>query len=153
MYLSLQRPQQAIRESSGQMNPTQPNVRLGILLVAVAIGVGVMVHLHPEGLHAPAWVAYTGAAAFGLAGLCFIAEALGLRQVNRWLACVLLAVMTVVPGWIGFGAGARQCTVASAGVRSVGSGAGCRVPFGLAAVVCALMFLAALRRALRPEPA
>ena len=135
------------------MSTTQPTVRFGLVFVAMGIAAGVMMHLHPEKLHAPAWVAYTSAAVFCLAGLSIIAQALGMRGVNRWLACVLLGVMTLIPGWIGFVGGPRQCSAFAPGARSAASGAGCRLPFGLAAVLCAMIFLVALRRALRPSPA
>lgn len=135
------------------MSTTRPSIQLGVVLLAAAAALAVLVHLHPEKLRAPAWVAFAAAALLAFGGLSTVALALGLQQVNRWLTCVLLAGMTLVPGWIAFGAGSRQCTVASVGGRSAGSEAVCRGAFGFGAVVLALMFVSALRGALRARPA
>src|SRR5437773_2335918 len=50
--------------------------------VTAGLVVAFMIHLHPEGLHVPAWVAYVAASAFVLAGLCLLAGALDIKWLH-----------------------------------------------------------------------
>ena len=43
----------------------------GFVAVTVVLATGAMVHRHPEGLRASAWLVYAAASAFGLAGASF----------------------------------------------------------------------------------
>jgi hypothetical protein len=135
------------------MKTSPPTVKLGAFMLIGAVLLAVLVHTHPEKLRAPAWVAFAGAGAFAFAGICVVALALKLDHMVRWLVCALLAGMTVVPAWIAFGSGSRQCTVISLGARSAASEIVCRGAFGLGAVILTLMFVAALRGAFGPKPA
>jgi MFS family permease len=128
---------------------TRPTLKIGAALVLAACAMAVVVHLHPEKLRAPAWVAFFALGLFGLAGLCIVVQALRLDSVARWLACVLLGAMAVVPAWIAFGSGPRQCTVAGLGARSIPSEVLCRGAFGAGAVLVGFMFVFAVRAALR----
>ena len=129
---------------------TPPTLAVGLGLVLLAGGMAVLVHLHPEKLRVPAWVADVALAAFALAGACITAQAAGRPGIARGIACALLGVMTLVPAWIAIGPGPRHCTSITFATRTAMSGATCRGAFGIAAVLLALMFLMALRGALQP---
>lgn len=129
--------------------PSSPSIKVAVAVLALALVLGVLVHAHPEKLRAPAWVAYAASGALGVAGLCIGALALGLARTARWLACLLLATMTAIPAWIAFGPGARQCTVMTLGMRTGESALVCRGAFAVAAMVLGVMFLGALRSAVR----
>ena len=128
---------------------SSPSLKTGLAMVAAALLLGVLVHAHPEKLQAPAWVAYAAVGAFGVAGLWLGLQALGLAHAARWLVCVLLALMTTIPGWVAFGTGARQCTVVAFGLRAGASVPLCRGAFGVATFGLGLMLAAAVRSALR----
>lgn len=127
----------------------QPTVGLGLALILLACATAALVHLQPERLRAPAWVAYLALGAFGFAGVCVIAQALRLHGLGRWLICILLASMTAIPSWIALGSGPRQCTSGGLAGRLEVSEFVCRGAFGIGAVLLGLMFLIALRDALR----
>lgn len=129
--------------------PSAPSIKVGVAVLAMALVLDVLVYAHPEKLRAPAWVAYAASGALGVAGLCIGALALGQARVARWLACLLLATMTAIPAWIAFGPGARQCTVMTLGTRAGESALVCRGAFAVAAIVLGVMFLGALRSAVR----
>src|SRR6266404_591559 len=86
------------------------------LLVAAATGtagllVAFMIHLHPEGLLVPAWVAYVAASTFVLAGLCVLAGALEINGLQEWLGIAVTLSLFVVSLWIAFGPGERACSM------------------------------------------
>jgi hypothetical protein len=135
------------------MRNTQPTVKIGTALLLAACGMAVVVHLHPEKLKAPAWVAFFALGLFGFTGVCIIVQALRLNSLARWLVCALLGAMAVVPAWIAFGSEPRQCTVVSLGARSATSEVMCRGAFGAGAAIIAIMFVFAVRGALRSRHA
>jgi hypothetical protein len=105
----------------------------GILFVALSLAFCALVYQQPEKLNAPAWVAYSAAAAFFVAGLMLIVGPARPRTKN-WLAVALMVCM-VLPGlWIAFGGGERQCK-ASFLFLQFESEALCRGAFGVGAVV------------------
>lgn len=112
-----------------------------------------LIHRHPEHLKAPEWIALLAAGIFGLAGLCMTAQALGRRVWARWLACVLLCAMAVVPSWIALGSGPRQCMLVSPGGPSAMAEIVCRGVFGAGALVLAALVVVAVRGALGRQPA
>lgn len=131
------------------MKSTQPTIKIGVLLLLAAGGMAFAVHLHPEKLKAPAWVAYFLLGLFGFAGACIVARAMRLKGLARWLVCVLLGATMVVPAWIALGSGPRQCTLVSLGGYAAASGIVCRSAFGAGAAILAAMFVLAVRGALR----
>ena len=135
------------------MRTTQPTVKIGASLFLAAVGMAVLIHTHPERLKAPEWVALVAVSLFGFAGICISAQALGLNRLARWLVCVLLGAMAIVPAWIALGPGPRQCTMVSLGARAAASEVACRGAFGAGALVLALMFVVAVRGALRARHA
>jgi hypothetical protein len=120
------------------------------VIVAVAAGlvVGFMIHLHPEGLRVPAWVAYVAAAAFVLAGLCLLAGALEIDCLQQWLGIAVTLSMLVVSLWIAFGPGERECSMSIPFVQTVAPDALCRGAFGIGALLLALFIGVFVRRAL-----
>jgi hypothetical protein len=129
-----------------------PTVGFGACLLAAAVLTAVLMHLYPEKLRVPAWVAFWAAALLGLAGVCIVMAALRLHSSLRWLVCGILAAMAVIPGWIATSSAATHCSVVSNGLRAIFPETGCRVVFGLGAVVLMVMFGCALRDALRKRP-
>ena len=119
-------------------------------VVAVAAGLvaGSMIHLHPEGLRVPAWVAYVAATAFVLAGLCLFAGALEIDWLQQWLGIAVTLSMLVVSLWIAFGPGARECSMSIPFVQTVAPDALCRGAFGIGALLVALFIGVFVRRAL-----
>ena len=135
------------------MRTTHPTVKIGASLFLAACGMAFLIHAHPERLKAPEWVALFAVGLFGFAGVCIAAQAFGLNRLVRWLVCVLLGAMAVVPAWIALGPGPRQCTMVSLGARSAASEVACRGVFGAGAVVVAGLFVMAVRGALRARHA
>lgn len=131
------------------MRTTRPTVGIGIAVFLVALGMAVPIHLHPEQLKAPAWIAFCALGLLGFSGVCIIAQALRLEGLARWLVCLLLGGMAVIPAWIAFGVGARRCTTVALGAHSAVSEMVCRGSFGVGAIVLALMSGLAVRGALR----
>jgi cytosine/uracil/thiamine/allantoin permease len=107
-----------------------------------------MIHLHPEGLRVPAWVAYVAAAAFVLAGLCLFAGALEIDWLQQWLGIAVTLSMLVVSLWIAFGPGERECSMSIPFVQTVAPDALCRGAFGIGALLVALFIGVFVRRAL-----
>jgi hypothetical protein len=104
-------------------------------------------YFHPEGLKVPAWVAYAAAAAFVLAGFVIFAVEARRARLYRWLVVALLVAMLTPGAWIAFGAGDRACTVGSGLLDFGASGLTCRAPFGVGAILLAVMTFVAFRAA------
>ena len=122
----------------------------GVVLVVLSLGVSALVYLHPEQLNAPAWVAYSAAAAFLLAGLLLLAASSNAARSQAWLGVVLLVALILPAVWVAFGSGARDCTISLPWLKFV-SQALCRSAFGIGAAlgvaVLALYFRHLLGRA------
>ena len=114
----------------------EPRSRLiwGLLCVLLSAVLAVLIFGRPQKLSAPAWVAYSAAAAFLIAGLLLVAGAANANRVQNWLAVVLLGFMVLPAMWIAFGAGPRQCT-ASLPIPGLASDIVCRSVFGLGALI------------------
>ena len=119
-------------------------------VAAVAIGllVAFMIHLPPEGLRVPAWVAYMAASAFVLAGLCLLAGAVELNWLQRWLGIAVTLSLFVISLWIAFGPGERACSMSIPLVQMVAPDTLCRGAFGIGALLVALFLGLLVRRAI-----
>jgi hypothetical protein len=118
---------------------------IGAGLVALAVGIGsaAAIYLHPEGLRAPAWVAYAAVSTFTLAGAALIAGAFGARRVVPWLGALIICGLLVPGLWIALGAGGRDCSFSVGALSGSASEIACRAAFGIGALLC-LVFLAFL---------
>jgi uncharacterized membrane protein (DUF4010 family) len=121
----------------------------GLAAVAAGVIVAAMVHAHPEGLRAPAWVAYIAASAFGLAGFSLLAGLLHAVRLQSWLGIAVVLSMLSISLWIAIGPGERACSM-SIGVFWTESGdVICRGAFGLGSLLIALLLVLSVRRAIR----
>lgn len=111
--------------------------------ILAGLGVATMITLFPEGLKAPAWVAYAAAAAFVLCGFVIISADLRAWGANRALIVALLLAMFAPPAWIAFGAGERACRLGGELFGIAATGLMCRVPFGVGALVLGWMMIVA----------
>ena len=126
---------------------TAKDAWFGWLFVLAGIGSGAMIYLHPERLNAPAWVAFVACGVFVFAGLVVILQAYGNTRMSSLFAFLILVCFTTLTTWIAFGPGPRTCTSSVSGLitsSSESSGLGCRIPFGIAAALCALITIAGL---------
>ena len=117
----------------------------GATAIGAAVLIAVAVTWHPEGLKAPAWVAYGAAMAFVLAGASALARAFQRESLAYGLVCWLLAALFVLELWIAFGPGARQCVVRISGLAGFPADVACRSVFGLGALLVGAMLLFAVR--------
>jgi len=114
--------------------------------------VGVLIHIHPEGLRVPAWVAYVAASAFVLAGLCVGAAVIGVAWLQRWLGVAVTLSLFVVSLWIAFGPGERECSMSLPLIQSIAPDALCRGAFGVGAILVGLFLVLVLRRSIATQP-
>ena len=121
----------------------------GIMAIVVGVLAAVMIHLRPEGLRAPAWVAYAAVATFPLAGAALIAGATGGRRLVPWLA-VLITCGLLVPGlWVAIGPGGRECSFSLGFLGGTASEFACRTGFGVGALLCLILLVLLVKRASR----
>lgn len=115
-------------------------VAAGIFPMLAAFDVG---PLRQEDIDGPPWLAFVAGGVFACAGLAVMA---GPRSQLASGVCGTLALagMAAVGNWIAFGAGERAC---SGGISLPGlwsesdfSGLGCRIPFGIAALMTDAFF-------------
>src|SRR5262245_23077530 len=134
------------------MSAVEPSKRqrlvTGSLLVLVAAGVSLVIHLHPENLRAPAWVAYAAAGSFGLAGAALIAGAYGAVKAVQWLGVLTVAALLTPALWVSVGPGGRGCTVSFGFLSGAAAEWACRGGFGLGAVLGLVILVLMLRQAL-----
>ena len=123
----------------------------GFVSAAVGLLTAAMIYRHPENLHAPAWVAYAACSAFVFAGLTIMAHEFALHRAHAWLVAACIAALLVPGGWVAFGRGVRECSVALPFVSTVGSDLLCRGAFGLGAVIVAALLVWVVLRALRQQ--
>jgi len=116
---------------------------------AIVLGLltALLVDLHPEGLRAPAWVAYVAASAFVLAGLSLAARNMELASLSRWLVAGVVAAMLAVTAWLAFGPGERACGMSIGFVQGVGPDSVCRGAFGLSTLFIAIVLFLIVRPA------
>jgi len=116
-------------------------VGLGVVLIALMLA-------YPERLKVPAPIGYVTAAIFALGGLLAFANAFGSRGIRRWSAVALSSCMVVPSAWIAVGPGQRTCSAAVGFLFGFATGGGCRLAFGIGALVGVALVLLALRYAL-----
>ena len=122
----------------------------GLAAVVLGLIIGAMVHLHPEGLRAPAWVAYVAASAFGFAGLSLLAGAFAAIRLQFYLGIAIPLSLFVIFLWIAIGPGERECSMTISFFRSGADDLVCRGAFGLGSALLALFLALVVRRATRP---
>ena len=125
----------------------------GVVSTLAGLLTAAVIYLHPENLHAPAWVAYAACAAFVFAGLTIMAYEFALHRIHVWLAVACMAALLVPGAWVAFGPGARKCSVALPSFSTVGSDLLCRGAFGIGAIVVAALLVWVVLRALRQQNA
>jgi hypothetical protein len=123
----------------------------GAFSIAVGLIVGALIHLHPEGLRVPAWVAYVAASAFALTGLSLLAGALEAIRLQRWLGVAVALSLLAVGSWIAIGPGERACSMSIPFLRTAAPEAVCRGAFGLGALLVALVLGVLARRAIKSD--
>ena len=123
---------------------------LGPLLVLVGPALVLMIHLHPERLRAPAWVAYAAALAFSLCGLALVAQQLrASRRLHAWLGVAVVAGLLTPFAWIALAGGGGECRVRLLGIAMPGGAWLCRAGFAVAAAMGVLILVLFVRQALR----
>jgi hypothetical protein len=118
------------RQSPDTLSPAQRRLT-GVAIAGLGLLYASLVRTYPELVRTPAWVAYTAASCFVLAGFAVFIQASISRRAYAWMMVALLGLMTVVPAWIAFGPGERIC---SARTLPVGE-TGCRVAFGFGTLI------------------
>ena len=121
----------------------------GLISIVAGLVTATLIYLHPENLHAPAWVAYAACAAFVFAGLTIMAYEFGLRRFHAWLVVACVTALLAPGAWVAFGPGARKCSVALPFFSGVGSDLLCRAAFGVGAVIVAAILVWAVMGVLR----
>jgi hypothetical protein len=128
----------------------------GVLPMLGAFDVG---PLGPEDINGPPWLGFAAGGVFFAAGL---AVSVGPRWplTNAVLGILALAGLAAIGNWVAFGAGERACSgslsLAWTWSGSELSGLGCRIPFGLGAVITdaflCYLIVATLQKALGGPP-
>lgn len=132
------------------MGEPRKHPRIGALMVLAGAGLALMIHLHPEALRAPAWVAHAAALAFSLAGLALLAQAWNLsRRLQAWLAVVLIGCLLTPMLWIAMASPEGRCRVNILGWSAPAPEWICRSGFAFASVLGLLILALAVRQALR----
>jgi hypothetical protein len=137
------------------MNDARRGTLVGAAVAALGIGLSLAIFFRPQGLRAPAWVAYAAALAFVFAGCTLAARARGQHRLQRWLPVAVLACLTLPGVWLAAGPGPRRCGIALAhglvtmvGVRP---DLACRLAFGAGALIAMGLVLLAARHAIRED--
>lgn len=120
-------------------------IALGCTLLMLSLSTSTLIHLQPQELSAPAWLAYSAASTFFVAGLLLLAQAAHAGRVRDWLAVSLLLAMGLPAGWVAFGGGKRQCEAA---LPFLESELLCRGAFGIGALLGFGVLILSIRYAL-----
>ncbi|OGS91093.1 MAG: hypothetical protein A2Z95_05500 [Gallionellales bacterium GWA2_60_18] len=141
--------------------PLTPRGRLWFGLTFVAFGIMPMLAtfdvglLGPEDINGPAWLGLATGGAFVAAGLAVIAGS-ERPMFNSILVILAVGGLATVGNWIAFGVGERVCGGSILFWKSDMSGLGCRIPFGMGALitnaVLVLMVVIELQKALGGPP-
>lgn len=121
-----------------------PLQRLTLGLISLAVGLFPMLAafdigpLHREDISGPPWLGFVAGGLFFLAGVSILIGRVA-SLASSALTVLMLAGFAAIGNWIAFGAGERHCS----GGLSLGvfwgegdlPGLGCRIPFGLGALV------------------
>ena len=142
-----------------------PRAALVVGLVFVASGVFPMLAafdigpLSQEDINGPPWLGFAAGGVFAAAGLAVMAGSYS-ALAARLFGLLSLAGLAMMGNWIAFGAGERACSggISLSFMWSEGdfSGLGCRIPFGLGALITdaflGYMVIATLQKALGGPP-
>lgn len=123
-------------------------VAFGAVIAALGAMTVLVIYLHPEKLRAPLRVGLAASSSFGIAGIAVALHPFISARSYRWSMIVLLAVMASIPAWIAFGPGVRTC---HSNIPFFTGEYGCRVAFGIGAVLMLLMLGAAISQAFRRQ--
>ncbi|MCK9387763.1 MAG: hypothetical protein M0Q22_05135 [Sulfuritalea sp.] len=131
-------------------------VAAGILPMLAAFGIG---PLGPEDINGPPWLGFVAGGIFAAAGLAVIAGPQS-PLANGVFAVLTLAGLAAIGNWIAFGVGERVCSGSISLPWRWGesdfSGLGCRIPFGLGALITdaflCYMIVSLLQKALGGPP-
>lgn len=120
--------------------------RLGAGFVCILIGgvLGYLIRIRPDPGIPPA-VGVLAALVFGLAGVALLLQAFGYTRAAILPIFLLVAAMTGIGGWIGFGSGQRQCRGSLSGLPFLPSELTCRAVFGGGALLTGVIALLILR--------
>ena len=126
---------------------------IGSVAIALGVGSAAAIYLKPEGLRAPAWVAYAAVSTFVLAGMALLAGALGAKRVVPWLGALIVCGLLVPGLWIALGPGGRACTFSLGFLSGAASEFVCRGAFGAGALLCLVFLVLLVSRASRAPAA
>ncbi len=115
--------------------------------------------LGQDDINGPPWLGFVAGGIFATAGLSIMAGTRSSRAANL-LGLLALAGLAMIGNWIAFGAGERVCSgsisLSLMWSESDFSGLGCRIPFGLGALITdaflCYMIVATLQKALGGPP-
>ena len=129
-----------------------PRTAAALVAAFLCLGIGaflfVLAATGNDGLNVPPAVAYIAGAIFVVAALRMLQLQLQPASEGNGYAALMCAGFTLIGGWIALGPGQRICT-GGIGIGGVGAGAqglGCRVPFGIGALIAGAMTLYAAWR-------
>lgn len=131
--------------SLDQLDPKK-RILLGLALACAGLVAAVAVHVQPERLRAPAWVAFAACSVFVIAGTAVALYSVLSRRAYAWFMAVLLAAMAIVPVWIAVGSGNRHCRGTAPLLFSDFT---CRFAFGIGALLMVCLTLWAVLMALK----
>jgi hypothetical protein len=101
----------------------------GFVCILVGSVLGYAAWARPDPGIPPA-VGVLAALVFGLAGVALLLQALGHTRTAVFPIFLLVAAMSGIGGWVGFGSGQRQCRGGLSGLPFVPSELVCRAVFG-----------------------
>lgn len=126
--------------------PLTPRGRLWFGLAFVAFGIMPMLAtfdigpLGPEDINGPAWLGLVSGGVFVAGGLAVMAGP-DRPMFNSILAILTVAGLASIGNWIAFGVGERVCGGTILFWKGDLSGLGCRIPFGLGALIVNAMLV------------
>lgn len=123
-----------------------------LLCLGVGLFLGYVVWSRQPGLRVPALVGYLAAAVFLSAGATVLLQMRGSQRAQQVTALLLVAALAGIGGWIGFGAGSRQCEGSLGSLWFVPGELVCRAVFGAGAVLTGLIALLVLRQLSKHAP-
>ena len=107
----------------------------------------VIMYLHPENLHVPAWVGFAAMSAFVWAGCSLVTgEYEATRKIAPWLGVLATLGLMVPFTWITLGPGPRECAAMLIFISTTASDWVCRGAFGFAALLGLLILVLFARR-------
>lgn len=137
-----------------------PGTGFGALFVIIGVTMMVVMAMDQGGLNVPLWVAEVAAACFALAGASIIAQSFRKLRLSRAFSLGVVYALAVPGLWIAFGSDGSGCTssvsLGPIAMSDLTSGLGCRLAFGLGAVItlaCAVAFTYAILRSFKVKPA